>query len=250
MGNTIEGLLRLQSVERQLTDVRSRLKTRKNAVAAQQRRIDQLRSDFDAMHAKSLARRKDADRLELDLQQREAEVSKLRTALNTAKTNKEYAAILTQINTLKADNAKLEEEALKVMQDVDAIRTEGESLRGKMEAEEKRLAEIESTHAAEVERLSGLMNELTAQRTSAAAEVPSEVLALFNRIAENYDGDAMAVIEVQGRRPPHEYVCGGCFMSLNAEHANVLRTRDEIRRCDNCGRILYLETDKQEVDRE
>jgi predicted nucleic acid-binding Zn-ribbon protein len=30
-------------------------------------------------------------------------------------------------------------------------------------------------------------------------------------------------------------------MSLNAEHANALATRDEIRTCDNCGRILYLE---------
>jgi predicted nucleic acid-binding Zn-ribbon protein len=30
-------------------------------------------------------------------------------------------------------------------------------------------------------------------------------------------------------------------MTLNAEHANALRVRDEIRKCDNCGRILYLE---------
>ena len=29
-------------------------------------------------------------------------------------------------------------------------------------------------------------------------------------------------------------------MSLNAEHANALSSRDEIRNCDNCGRILYL----------
>jgi predicted nucleic acid-binding Zn-ribbon protein len=30
-------------------------------------------------------------------------------------------------------------------------------------------------------------------------------------------------------------------MSLSAEHANALRVRDEIRTCNNCGRILYME---------
>ena len=56
----------------------------------------------------------------------------------------------------------------------------------------------------------------------------------------------MAPIEIEGTKPPHSYVCGGCFMSLNAEHANALRSRDEVRTCDSCGRILYLEV-KQEA---
>jgi predicted nucleic acid-binding Zn-ribbon protein len=56
----------------------------------------------------------------------------------------------------------------------------------------------------------------------------------------------MAKIEFHGKKPPYEYVCGGCYMSLTAEHANALRTRDELRFCDNCGRILYLEEEKQQ----
>jgi hypothetical protein len=66
-------------------------------------------------------------------------------------------------------------------------------------------------------------------------------LAVFDRIAGNYDGDAMDAIEFQGSKPPYEFICGGCYMSLTAEHVNALRTKDEIRTCDNCRRILYLE---------
>ena len=36
-------------------------------------------------------------------------------------------------------------------------------------------------------------------------------------------------------------------MSLNAEHANALRVRDEIRTCDNCKRILYLEPEAEKA---
>jgi predicted nucleic acid-binding Zn-ribbon protein len=241
MGQLLDGLLKLQSIERELAQVKRRLKTRQNAVSIQQRRIDQLQEEFDALNEKALGRRKDGDRYELDLRQSEEHVAKLRTALNGAKTNKEYAAILTQINTLKADNAKLEEGTLKILQEVDGVRTEADKVRMQIEVEAKRLAELQQTNAGEVEKLNGMMAVLTGKRTEAAKDLNREALTVFERVADSYDGEAMAAIQVEGKKPPFEYICGGCYMTLNAEHANALRVRDEIRKCDNCGRILYLE---------
>jgi predicted nucleic acid-binding Zn-ribbon protein len=240
MASMLSALLNLQGIERQLAQVKGRLRIRQKAVAIQQARIDQLRSDHNALHDQTIQRRQEADSLELDLKQRDQEVSKYRTALNSAKTNKEYAAILTQINTLKADNAKLEEEVLKIMQDVETRKAEAQQLAEQVELEDKKLQEIAAANAAEIERLEGMLADLQAKRDEAARDVPPAELKIFERIAESNDGDAMAEIEVHGKKPPHDYICGGCYMSLNAEHANALRSRDEIRTCDNCGRILYL----------
>jgi uncharacterized protein len=250
MGKMLAALLQVQSVERQLAHVRGRLRTRRSAVASQQRKIDSLSSDWKVLHEKSVTRRKDADRLELDLRTREAEVSKFRAALNTTKTNKDYAAILTQINTLKADNSKLEEQILKIMQEVDLLKIDSDKLQAQVQAEQARLAEIERLSGDEIKRLTVMMDDLTGKRAEAAKGVEPEYLNVFDRIAANYDGDAMAQIEIHGKRTPHDFVCGGCFMQLNAEHVNALRTRDEIRTCDNCGRILYLETKGQESRKE
>jgi predicted nucleic acid-binding Zn-ribbon protein len=241
MAKMLAALVNLQSVERQMTAVKERLAVRKNAVLAQQSRLDQLGADWRTTHEKYLSRRKDSDRVSLDLKIKEEQVGKLRTLLNSARTNKEYAAILTQINTLKADNAKLEEATLKILQDAETVKADADRIQQQIEVEKKRLEEIERTIAQEVARLTAMLEELMAQRADAAREVPRDALAVFDRIAGNYDGEAMAVIEIHGKKPPYEYVCGGCFMSLNAEHANVLRTRDEIRTCDNCRRILYLQ---------
>ncbi len=246
MGTMLSALLRLQAIERQVAHVRRRLKTRKNAVAAREQKIDQLRSDWDQLHAQSLEKRKQADQLELDLRVREQQVSKFRLALNTAKTNKEYAAILTQINTLKADNAALEEQALRLLQETDTVKADADKVQADIDAEEKRLEETNLTCGEDIRRLEAMLKELASKRTDAAGEVPADALAVFERIAENYDGEAMAMIEVHGKKPPHDYVCGGCFMSLSAEHTNALQSRDEIRRCDNCGRILYLEPQAEE----
>ncbi len=127
------------------------------------------------------------------------------------------------------------------MQEFDALRAELEQVQGRIEVEGKRLEEVRAKNQEEIDRLNEMTNQLQAKRDAVAEEVPDEALAVFSRIAENYEGEAMAAIEVHGKKPPYTYVCGGCFMTLNAEHANILRTRDEVRTCDNCGRILYLE---------
>ena len=241
MGQMLDGLLKLQSIERDLSQVRRRLKSRQSAVDLQQRRIDQHQQQWEALHEKTNTRHKDADRYELDLRQSEDHVAKLRSALNTAKTNKEYAAILTQINTLKADNAKLEESTLRIIQDMDAVRIEADKVKQQIEAEKKHLDEIMQTNSAEIEKLTGMLAELKAKRDKAAEGLATDNLAVFQRVADRYDGEAMAPVQVEGKKPPYDYICGGCYMSLSAEHANALRVRDEIRTCNNCGRILYME---------
>ena len=245
MRTKISALLELQAIESQLAHVKRRRRIREHAVEAQEQRIEQLQADYDATHERAMNRRKDADRLELDLRQREERVSRQRTALNAAKTNKEYAAILTQINTLRADNSRLEEQTLSIMQDVDSVNAEAEKLLEQVQEEQACLVGLRKVSTEEVEKLDAMLEDLSAKRARATGNVGPEGLAVFNRLAESYDGEAMAVIDVHGKKPPHEYVCGGCFMSLTPEHANSLRTRDEIRRCGNCGRILYLKAQSE-----
>jgi predicted nucleic acid-binding Zn-ribbon protein len=72
-----------------------------------------------------------------------------------------------------------------------------------------------------------------------AQKIPPESLSIFKRVAETYDGEAMSQIEQQDINSTI-FSCGGCFMGLPAEAVNVLSNKDEILRCPNCTRILYL----------
>ncbi|MFW6133505.1 MAG: zinc ribbon domain-containing protein [Planctomycetota bacterium] len=245
MGSLLAALLELQSVESQLRQVRDRRRRRTRAAKVQQRRIDELRQREQQVQETLSRQRRHADSASVDVKAAEEKISRLRSGLNSAKTNKEYASILTQLNTVKADNAKREEEALQLMQSVDETSSELADVRKEIENEQKRLEQIEADTAEEVGKLDAMIEDLQARRDAAAAEVPDAERAVFERIADNYDGEAMAVVEQHGKKPPHQFVCGGCFMSINAEHVNALRVRDEVRRCDSCGRILYLESQAQ-----
>lgn len=241
MGKTLEAMCTLQVIERQLADVRRRFSSSSAAVSVQQKQVDELRHRFQALHDETLALQKSAGAVELELKSREEDVGRLRQSLNSAKTNKEYAAALTQLNTLKADNSKLEDKALKLMQEVDQVRAQAKEVEEQIAEAEKRFERIRQVSSEETARFQKMLDDLQARRMSAAEAVPTKPLSVFDRIATIRDGDVMAKIEVIGKKPPYQYICGGCNMSITAEHANALRTRDEIRFCDCCGRILYIQ---------
>jgi len=241
MSGTLEALLNLQSVERQIVEVRRELEAKREAVAAHRRRIEDLQADLQTLNEAHKARQKEAAAVELELKAREEEVAKLRASLRTAKTNKDYAAILTRINTLKADNSKFEEEGLRLIQAAEDVQEQAKAVERQIAEAKEALAEVERNSAEEVARLESALAALQQKRDEAARGVPAEALSVFERIARKRDGDAMARIIVVGDKPPYQYVCSGCNMSIRAEHANALRTRDEIRLCDCCRRILYLE---------
>ena len=110
MGTTLTALHHLQEIETQLAELRGRIESRWRQARLQEKRLAKLDSEIAAEHIAVRTRQMEVDRLDLDVKTREAELDKLRKALNAAKTNKEYAAILTQLNLgAPADVPKREE---------------------------------------------------------------------------------------------------------------------------------------------
>jgi uncharacterized protein len=240
MGATLEALIALQDVEHQIVDIRRQLAGKLRSV---ERQAEKLRAAEDALaeaRADLQHAQIEADSVAMDLKSRDASVNKLRDNLNTIRTNKEYAAVLSQLNNEKADRSRVENRALELMNTVEGKRKSLGELESKVQEESKRLAnlkgQLDQTQASFASRLAVLEK----QRTGAAERVDAQSMDLFNRISARYDGEVLArVVQPHPRR--QEYICDGCNMSLAAERANALQTRDEIQTCGSCGRILYMD---------
>lgn len=187
-----------------------------------------------------------SSRLELELKTRDAEVSKLRAALNTAKSNKEYAAVLTQLNTTRADNSKLETQILELMKAVEADEAECETIRKQIESQKQQLEQTRKATDASAAEHEAEIAKIQAEWNEVAKAIPPEPLKVFKRVAETYDGEAVAQVEEQEGRNA-AYSCGGCFMGITTESVNLLMTRDDLIRCPNCTRILVLTNAQMQV---
>lgn len=238
MGATLDALHALQDVERRLEAIRSKIESKKRRVKAQKRAVDKQELLISEKQATMKASQMEFDSIDLDVKSREEHMAKHREALNKAKTNKEYATILTTINTEKADNSKLESRQLELMTGLEAHREELEGLIAERDRLTEKVAAAEKELAGTEADCADDLQKLTTERDGAAKGIDPSILSTFERVAERHEGEAMAeIILVNAKR--NEYCCGWCNMSLTLEQVITAETRDEIQNCNSCGIILY-----------
>lgn len=223
---------RLHLLRQQIQSQRRRAQLQERKIAEHARQIELLREQIRKAQA-------DAASAELDLKARESSLERLRGQLNTAKTNKEYSTLLREINTFKADSTRVEENALQRMAAVDELKVKLADLQEQADSEQRRLNELQAQAKDREQALAGQVADVQEQRRAAAAELPPEVQAQVDRLAEAHDGEAMAPV-VKAHPKREEYVCGGCNMSITLEQVSSLSGRDDIQTCNCCGRLLYL----------
>ncbi len=239
MGPVLNGLVKLQSVENRLRAAKAKLARCRRNVIIQENQIRSLTNGLEAKKEEIQLTKIQSDRLELELKTRDEQIARLRASLNTAKTNKEYAALLTQLNTTKADSSKNETQILELLKDIEADEAECEKIQKQIDQQKQKLEQTRKETEVLTTKYQAEIEEIQIEWNQVAQTIATEPLELFKRVAETYDGEALAVIDKQEGKT-EAYTCGGCFMGITAESVNLLMTKDDIIRCPNCTRILVL----------
>ena len=239
MGSVLNGLIKLQSVENRLRVEKAKLTRCRRNVIIQENQIRTLQNALEAKKEEVQLSKVQFDRLELELKSRDEQITRLRASLNTARTNKEYSAVLTQLNTTKADNSKIESQSLELLKNIEADEAECEEIQSQINEQKQHLEQLRTEVETLASKYQAEIDKIQAEWDQAAQIIPDKLLEIFKRVTETYDGQAVALIEQQDGKKG-AYSCGGCFMGITAECVNLLMTKDDIIRCPNCTRILVL----------
>jgi predicted nucleic acid-binding Zn-ribbon protein len=239
MGPVLNGLIKLQSIENRLRVEKAKLTRCRRNVIIQENQIRTLQNALEAKKEEVQLSKIQFDRLELELKSRDEQIIRLRASLNTARTNKEYSAVLTQLNTTKADNSKIESQSLELLKNIEADEAECEEIQSQINEQKQHLEQLRTEVETLASKYQAEIDKIQAEWDQAAQIIPDKLLEIFKRVTETYDGQAVALIEQQDGKKG-AYSCGGCFMGITAECVNLLMTKDDIIRCPNCTRILVL----------
>lgn len=164
-----------------------------------------------------------------------AEANKLERQLHDVKTNKEYQAMLHEIELVK--NKRSDQET-KILESYDRE----ERLNGAVAAAERRLKDEEAKLSSEVEvlareeaTLEQRIHSIAQDRDAVKPRLPATLLSRYDRLLGARDG--VAVAEVR------KGACGACFKALTPHALQEVRRGDQVKICEACGRILiYSET--------
>ena len=239
-------LLRVFLVDQQLRGLQTRLHAADRFLAEQGNLVNQIDAKRGALESQvrqvtAAAADAEGERKRLDVK-----MAALREQMNAAKNHREYQALLTEINTFKAERDRHEQSALEQMTKVDALKKELAQFIAQKDEREKMRVIAASDRDNRAEEIKGRVEELKAQRASLAADVPKEALVALERLVETRGDEAMASVEVQDRKR-HEFTCGACQMTIPADLINTLMVNGNLTRCRSCGCILYLNEEAEKL---
>jgi predicted nucleic acid-binding Zn-ribbon protein len=233
MNPDLERLIRLQRAETELRRVEADLAEAPRQRAELDAALAAGRARLDAARQELSGGQKARRHHEADLQDLEAKRSRLKGQLMDVKTNKEYTAMLHEIEAVERDIRAREDQVLAEME-------RGESLAVEVKREEDAYKQAEERHRADVRALderARVMDEqarrLTGERDAIASTVPPGALDLFHRVARSRGGVAVAQAQ--------EAMCQVCHVKLRLQLYADLKRNEEIVQCPACNRILYYE---------
>jgi predicted nucleic acid-binding Zn-ribbon protein len=218
---------RVAGLQRKLEAIPGRIQVIRDSLQEAKGRVDAIRARLDTG-------RKDMRGKEKDLEFQGSQRKKLEAKLYEVKTNKEYSAVLAEIEGAKVEKGRLEEEILALMELQERLGreiVEGEARLRPLEAETR------VQEAAAAEELRALEVDLEAarsERASVARDIPRDLLAQYGRILKQRGGIAVALVGSNG-------TCSGCRVTLTPQRFNEARQSSQILLCENCGRFLYYQ---------
>jgi predicted nucleic acid-binding Zn-ribbon protein len=177
-------------------------------------------------------------RAERDVDQVRTRIDKDRARLDAGQVSaaRELTNLQSEIESLHKRQADLEEVVLDLMERREELESKRDGLVADGEALAGEQAEVTRRRDETVAEIDGAAGEAGARRATVAADVPGELLALYDKIrASSGVGAAML------RRGQ----CQGCHLSLNTVDLNAIKATppDEVVRCEECRRILVRTPD-------
>jgi len=233
MLDAIRALLILQDRDRRLLAIAKDLEKIPQEEARAKSKLAGDEASVKKAHDELMEAGLKVKKAELDAQTRRTTITRLKMQQFETRKNDEFQAIKHEITRYEAELDAFETKELEAMEEVDQFRTKFNQAeaalaitKGLVNEDLARISERKARDEAE-------RKELVEERTKLAAGISDEILPLYERLMRSKDGLALA--------PLNEGKCGGCHMKLIASTVINVQSEQQITRCEDCGRILYVE---------
>ena len=230
---SMEKLIELQGIDTKLKDLNDLLGDLPS-------KVDELNQQEESIKT-SLIEKKERRKV-LDVESHKGEVriaeingkvNKLKDQLFLVTNNKQYDALMHEMDHMKEERTTIETETFSFLE-------EKETLTESVETMESELGSLSNDLTVRREKLESAISDsaeeksiLEQQRSEQVNGIDLNTVSIYNRVFEARDG--LAVVNLSGNG------CGGCGAHIPMQKVTEVRANTTIHRCDVCGRFLYSE---------
>lgn len=236
----IRQLVALQHVDDDIHLVRNELKMAPQEVEELSRRFAAQQEQRDRILDKLQHVKDQQKRLDLDIEDDSARIKKSKSKLMQVGNNREYQAVVREVDNMERQNRSREEERMALQEErnlQEANLREVDSVWSALKAElevkndnlEQRLTEARTR-----------LEELEKRRAVTGSEVPAPVLSRYEFIRLRLEHPVIV--------PVDDGICAGCHIAIPPQVFIELQRGQQILSCPNCQRLIYWAHHFQDPD--
>ena len=188
--------------------------------------LSNAKEELDALQKE----RKD---LELAVQGENDHMAKAKTKLPAVKTNREYTAILSEVEAIKVKVSGLEDKELEIMEILEEKQKEVPGIEKICKEEDASFQEYKAKKDAELDRMKQELGLLVAKRENVTDQLERVIVQRYEKVASSREGRAVVLLKGS--------ICQGCFQQILPQMVIDVKIGESIQQCSNCIRFLYWE---------
>ena len=232
MNPDLRNLINLQDIDQKIINFRKQISEIPDKTQAFQAELQQLTQAHQQKVARGQELAKQRRARENDVEMMRTRLARLKDQLMTVKTNKEYTAMLHEIQAADDHIRAAEDEILAIMEQTEAMEEKLASEAMELQVKEAELKEQVQKSELAIPALEADVSKLCEEKIALESIIGQELLGRYRRIAEVRKGLALAEAK--------DELCSACHVRIRPQVlADLLRT-EEIHVCDSCSRILFI----------
>lgn len=224
-----------------LQEIDTKLKDLSDLLGDLPAKVEELNNQEQSIKDSLISNKKRLKELEVEIHKREVDVnqvndkiSKLKDQLFLVTNNKQYDALMAEIDHRKDKRSSFETESINFLEEKETLTTSV----SKMESElddltndlSNRRLKLESSISDSAEE----KKELDDLRSAQLSGLDNSIMLIYDKVQIHRDG--VAVVEISGG------ACGGCGAHVPPQVITEVRAKEGLHRCGVCGRFLFNNT--------
>lgn len=240
----IEQLVVLQKVDDEIVLLQDELKRAPEQIIELEKRRQDIEDSAELVRDKLKYLNDQQKRLDGEIETDSVRLKKSKSKMMMVGNQKEYHAMMREMDNLEKQNRGREEEKSTVAEELSRQNQELSDIDGQAKELDSELVVARESLDARIQQAQARLDELGLRRSEAGQAVPRPILQRYEFIRSRLKNPVIV--------PVHAGICSGCHIAIPPQAFIELQKGIQILSCPNCQRLIYwsehIESEAQAED--
>lgn len=235
MNSDLELLLKLQTIDYDIGELERSKEYLPDMMSNLKHELEEASTGYETCVSDLEETRLKQKSLELEVSTQEADLQKYQQQMMAIKTNKEYDALVAQIDNIKSTISGHETELLESIDRISQLESDLETKKQDLSRIDENNNKQLSILQEKIDSIGEKMANMLTNRTEVTTSIPKKTFGIYERVRKGKGGTVVVVVKKRA--------CGACYSAMTPKKVQEIKRANGINTCDNCGRLVFWDVD-------